>query len=216
MAITTAMCTSFKRDLMSALHCFNGVVTPTGDTNTSFIITSMSSLVGVAVGMAISGTDIPASTVIASIDSASQITISKAATGTTGSVSLTITGDAFKIALFKASVSGTFGAATTNYTEMSTDETSGTGYSAGGEALVNVSPAISGTTAFVDFSPDPSWTSASFSTDGALIYNNSRRGPTATLATSTHDFGGTQTVSSGTFTAVMPTADASNAILRLA
>jgi hypothetical protein len=219
MAITTAMMTSFKRDLFSALFCFNQSRTPTGDvTNTSFTITNMSSLTGLAVGMGISGTGIPANSVIASIDSATQITISKAATATNTGVTLTCTGDSFKIALIKISMAGTYGAASTNYTDITgnTDEVSGTGYSAGGTALTNVSPTSSGTTAFVDFSPDPSWTSASFSTAGCMIYNNARRGPTATIGTSVHDFGGTQTVTAGTFTAVMPVADASNAILRIA
>ena len=216
MAITTAMCTSFKRDLFSALHCFNADTsfTATGVSTTTW--TSVSSLAGLSVGMDLSGTNVAAGTRIVSIDSATQITVSLASTGSISTVNAAA--DVFNIALIKASPSGSYGAATTNYTDVTgnSDETSGSGYTAGGTALTNVSPTISGTTAFVDFSPDPSWTSASFSTDGAIIYNTNQRGETATLATSVHDFGGTQTVASGTFTAVMPTADSSNAILRLA
>lgn len=219
MAITTAMCTSFKRDLMSALHCFNATVTKAGDLSSGgFNITSLANVTGVAVGMALSGTDIPANTRVARILSSTSVEMSKAATGNQTGITITFTGDVFKIALIKNGMAGTYGAASTNYSDITgnTDETSGTGYTAGGETLVNVTPTTSGTTAFVDFTPDPSWTSASFSTAGCMIYNSSQRGPTANQATSVHDFGGTQTVTSGTFTAVMPTADASNAILRIA
>lgn len=217
MATTTAFCTSAKTDLLSALHCFNAVITFTATGTSTVTWTSVSALTGLAVGMALSGTNVAAGTVIASIDSATQITVSKASTGALGTV--TATGDAFKIALIKVGPAGTYGAASTNYTDITgnSDEVSGAGYSAGGTALTNVSPSVpSGTTAITTFSPNPSWTSASFSTTAGMIYNTSRRGPVATRAISTHDFSGTQTVSSGTFTAVMPTADATNAILRIA
>jgi hypothetical protein len=217
--ITSAMCTSFKRDLLSGLHCFNQSRTFTGTVvSGQFTVTGVSSLTGIAVGRGASGASLASGAIIASIDSASQITLSKAHTGS-GSPTITIVGDTFKIALFKVGVAGTYGAATTNYTDMTgnSDEVpNGSGYTTGGATLTNVDPTTSSTTAFIDFTPDPSWTSASFSTTGALIYNSTRNGPTATLATSVHDFGGTQTVSAGTFTAVMPTPDASNAILRLA
>ena len=218
MAITTAATTSGKSDLLSGLFCFNQSRTPTGDTtNAAFTIANVSSLTGLAVGMGVSGTGIAASTVIASIDSSTGITLSKAATASNTGVTLTCTGDSMKLALIKVSMAGTYGAATTNYTDVTgnSDETSGTGYTAAGVALTNVSPATSGTTAYIDFA-DPSWTTATFSTTGCIIYNNSRRGPIATRAISVHDFGGTQTVSAGTFTIIMPTADASSAIYRIA
>lgn len=124
------------------------------------------------------------------------------------------TGNAFKMALIKVSPTGTYGAASTNYSNITgnSDEVTGTGYSAGGTALTNVTPTTSGTTALTTFSPNPSWTSATFSTTACMIYNTTN----GNRAVSTHDFGGTQTVSAGTFTVVMPTADASNAILRIA
>lgn len=217
---TTAMCVSFKTDMLSALHNFNGVVTPTATTtNTNFQITSVSSLTGIAVGMTASGTGIASGSVVASIDSGTALTLSKACTASGSSITVTFTGDTFKIALVKVTPTGTYGSATTNYTQLTgnSDEVSGTGYTATGVALGNVSPSNpSGITAITTFSPNPSWTSASFSTTGAIIYNTSQRGPTATRAVSVHDFGGTQTVSSGTFTAVLPAAAAGTAILQIA
>lgn len=125
-------------------------------------------------------------------------------------------GDTFKIALYTDSAS--FTAATTAYT--STNEitnTSGSAYTAGGSSLTNVDPTSSGTTAFTDFA-DVSWSSASFTARGALIYNST---PTSGLGLTDPtvcvlDFGSDKTVSSGTFTVVFPTADASNAIIRIA
>jgi len=124
------------------------------------------------------------------------------------------TGNTFKIALIKVGPTGTYGAASTNYSNITgnSDEVTGTGYSAGGMAMTNVTPTSTGTTAWWSFSPDPSWTGASFSTTAAMIYNSSA----SNKSVSTHDFGGTQTVSSGTFTVVMPTANSSTAILRIA
>jgi hypothetical protein len=115
--------------------------------------------------------------------------------------------DTFKIALFTSSV--TLGAATTAYS--SSNEISGSGYSAGGAALSGGALATSGTTAFADWT-DPSWTSASFTANGALIYNTSASNKAVLVLA----FGGDFTVSSGTFTVVFPVADASNALLRLA
>jgi hypothetical protein len=218
MATTTAFCTSQKSDMMSALTCFNQQISPTVTTTTgAFTLTAVSALTGLAVGMSVIGTGIPASSVIASIDSSTQITISKAATAS-ATITATFNGDIFNISLIKVTPAGTYGAGSTNYTDITgnTDEVTGTGYTAGGVAMSNVSPTTSGTTAFMTFSPNPSWTSATFSTTAGMIYNTSRRGPLSTRAVSTHDFGGTQTVSSGTLTLVMPTAAAATAIIRLA
>jgi len=124
--------------------------------------------------------------------------------------------DAFKIALFKAnaSITGTHGAATTNYTDMTgaSDElANGSGYTSAGEALTNVNPSNVSTTAITDFT-DVSWTSATFTTRGCLIYNTSDSGSAVMVI----DFGGDYTVTGGTFTVSFPTADASNAIIRIA
>ena len=117
------------------------------------------------------------------------------------------TGDTFKLALFTSSAS--LGAATTAYS--TSNEVSGSGYSAGGATLTSVTPTTDGTTAVCDFS-DVSFTSASFTANGCLIYNSSQ----SDKAVAVIAFGGDKTVSSGTFTVQFPTADASNAIIRIA
>ncbi len=215
--VTTAMCTSFKKDLLQARHCFNASISFTGTVNTTTgVVTGVSALTGLSVGMGLSGTGITANAVIASIDSTSQITMSLVGTAN-ASETITAAGDAFKMALVKVGPTSSFDATNTSYANLSTDEVaSGGGYTTGGTALTNVTPTTSGTTALTNFSPNPSWSSATFSTIGCMIYNNTKRGETATPSISLHDFGGTQTVAAGTLTIVMPTADASNAILRIA
>lgn len=218
MAITTAMCSSFKGDILSGLHCFNATITKAGDTHTSVTLDGLANVTGLAVGMAVSGSGIAANTVIARILSSTSVELSKAATATASAVTITFTGDVFKAALIKDSPAGTYGAATTNYTDVTgnSDEVpNGSGYTTGGVTLTNVSPVVSGTVGFIDFTPDPSWSSATFSAAGFIIYNSTQRGPLATRATSVYDFGGNQSVSNGTFTIVMPTADSSNAVLRI-
>ena len=120
----------------------------------------------------------------------------------------TSTGDTFKLALYDNSAS--FTAATTAYT--ATNEVSGTGYSAGGGTLTNVTPTSSGTTAFIDFA-DLTFSTATITAYGALIYNSSAAGNPAVCIL---DFGGAKTSTAGDFTIVFPTADASNAIVRIA
>ena len=119
------------------------------------------------------------------------------------------TGNTFKLALYDNSAS--FTAATTAYTATNEVANSGS-YSAGGGALTNVTPTSSGTTAFTDFA-DLSFTSATITAYGALIYNDTAAGdPTVCVL----DFGGAKTSTAGTFTIIFPTADASNAIIRIA
>lgn len=225
---TTAMAVSFKVELLSGAHCF--MATQSGvscaGTTGQFALTSLASTANLAVGMAVTGTGVAAGAVIASVDSSSQVTLSKAHTATVSSA--TFTGDVFKMLLIKASPTRTFDGTQTNVgtpgsgspsaTNVGTDETSGAGYTSGGVTLANVNPSNpSGATAITTFSANPSWTTASFSATAAVIYNSSGRlGGTTGRAVSVHDFGGTQTVASGTFTVVLPTADATNAILRIA
>ena len=155
MAITQAVCTSFKQELLQGIHNFtNG---SGGGTTT-----------------------------------------------TTG------TGNAFKLALYTSSA--TLDATTTAYTV--TNEVSGTGYSAGGGALTNVTPTTSGTTALTDFA-DFTFSSATITARGALIYNSSTTAGTADRAVLVLDFGGDKTSTAGDFTIQFPTADASNAIIRI-
>jgi hypothetical protein len=156
MAITTAMCTSFKSELLQGIHNFhNG---SGGGTTT-----------------------------------------------TTG------TGNTFKIALYTSSA--TLSASTTAY--ATTNEVSGTGYSAGGNTLTNVDPTTSGTTALTDFA-DTTWSSASITARGALIYNSSTTAGSANRAVCALDFGADKTSTSGDFVIQFPAADASNAIIRIA
>ena len=150
LAITTAMCSSFKRELFLGLHNFD-----------------------------------------------------------------TSPGNTFKLALIKSGMGSTYGAASTNYSDITSspgDEVANSGtYTAGGGTLVSQGVTLSGTTAFVDFA-DISFTSATISADGCMIYNAN----VGNRAVSLHDFGGTKTSTNGTFSVVFPAADASNAILRLA
>ena len=156
MAITTAMATSFKSELLQGIHNFhNG---SGGGTTT-----------------------------------------------TTG------TGNTFKIALYTSSA--TMSASTTAF--ATTNEVSGTGYTAGGNTLTNVDPTTSGTTALTDFS-DTTWSSSSITARGALIYNSSTTAGSANRAVAILDFGADKTSTSGDFTIQFPAADASNAIIRIA
>jgi len=117
-------------------------------------------------------------------------------------------GNTFKLAMYTNSAS--FTAATTAYT--TSNEVSGTGYTAGGASLTRVDPTTSSTTAFTDFS-DLTFSTATLTARGALIYNDSASGdPTVVVL----DFGGDKTSTAGDFTIVFPTADASNAIIRIA
>jgi len=148
MAITQAMCTSFKVELLNGIHAF-GTTVARGDT----------------------------------------------------------TADTMKMALYTSSA--TLGATTTVFTVS--DETSGTGYVSGGQDLTTVAPTSSGTTAFLDFN-DETWSSATITARGALIYNSTQGNKSVAVL----DFGGDKTSTAGDFTVVFPTADATNAIIRIA
>jgi hypothetical protein len=118
------------------------------------------------------------------------------------------TGNTFKLALYTSSA--TLDAATTAYS--ATNEASGTGYSAGGGTLTNVTPTTSGTTALTDFD-DLTFSSATITANGALIYNDTAAGDPSVVVLA---FGGDKTSTAGDFTIQFPTADASNAIIRIA
>jgi hypothetical protein len=148
MAITQAMCTSFKVDLLNGIHAFGTTVARAGTT-----------------------------------------------------------ADTMYMALYTSSA--TLDATTTAYS--ATNEVSGTGYSAGGQALTTVAPTSSGTTAYLDFN-DETWTSSTITARGALIYNSTQSNKSVAVL----DFGADKTSTAGDFTVVFPTADASNAIIRIA
>jgi hypothetical protein len=119
------------------------------------------------------------------------------------------TGNSFKLALYNNTAA--FTAATTAYTATNEVPNSGT-YTAGGGVLTNVTPTSTGTTAFTDFA-DLSFTSATITAFGALIYNDTAAGdPTVCVL----DFGGAKTSTGGTFTIIFPANDATNAIIRIA
>ena len=118
------------------------------------------------------------------------------------------TGNTFNIALYTNSAS--FTAATTAYT--ATNEVTGSGYTAKGNALTNVTPTSGGTTAFTDFA-DSTWSTATITARGAMIFNDSASGDPSVVIL---DFGGDKTSTAGEFKIVMPTADSTNAIIRIA
>lgn len=118
------------------------------------------------------------------------------------------TSQTFKIALFTSSA--TLDATTTAYS--TTNEVSGTGYTAGGNTLtISTNPTTSGTTAYLSFS-DTTWSAATLTARGALIYQSGGTNPAVAVL----DFGADKTSTAGDFTIQFPTADASNAIIRVA
>lgn len=123
------------------------------------------------------------------------------------------TGDTFKLALFRATASivGTFGAGTTNYSNMGADQATGTNYTAGGSPLTNITPVTSGTTAYADFT-DLVFANVTITTSGCLIYNSSK----SDKSVGVFSFGGDKTATAGDLTIIFPAADASNAVIRLA
>tara|TARA_R100000329_G_scaffold36546_1_gene34455 strand:- start:151 stop:609 length:459 start_codon:yes stop_codon:yes gene_type:complete len=126
--------------------------------------------------------------------------------------------DTLKIALIKPSPTGSFGAATTNFSDLgsTSDEATGSGYTSGGQnlgaptdgtsSIIN----LSGTTAFIDF-VDEVFSNVTVSAAGALIYNSSQ----SNKAIAVFSFGQTVTSTAGDFTIVFPTQDASNAVIRI-
>lgn len=121
--------------------------------------------------------------------------------------------DDIKVALIKVSPAGTYGAATTNYSDVTgnSDEVSGTNYTTGGQSLDTPVISTSGTTAFIDFA-DETFQNVTVSATGCIIYNAS----SSNRAICVIDFGGTVSATAGDLTLEFPTADASNAILRIA
>jgi hypothetical protein len=232
---TTACSEQVKLDWFNGGQCLQTTlagVTCTCSSTTA--MTSLSNTSGISVGEAVTGTNAGASTYVSHIVSNTALTLSVASSGAL--TSATFTADVFNIALIIVSPAGTYNQTQLNYgigsgtpgtVNVGTDEVAnGSGYTTGGFALTNTSAVLSSTTGVGTFSVNPSWTSASFSTTGGLIYNaTGRQGYTgaqsATNAAgvnhtvSYHDFGGTQTVTSGTFTLTIPTANSSTGLLRI-
>jgi hypothetical protein len=120
--------------------------------------------------------------------------------------------DTLKVALIKQSPTGNYGAATSNYSDITddTDEAVGTNYTATGQTLDSATISLSGSTAFVDFA-DEVFVNLTISADGCVIYNASQGNKTIAV----FDFGTTVTSTAGDFTVVFPAADASNAVIRI-
>jgi hypothetical protein len=118
--------------------------------------------------------------------------------------------DSIKIALIKASPTGTYNASTTNYSDVTgnSDEASGTNYSAGGQVLDSATISLSGSTAIIDFA-DEVFSDVTVSADGCIIYNAGQ----TNKAIAVIDFGGTVSATAGDLTIIFPAADASNAVI---
>ena len=218
--ITTAFLSQAKKDLLNGgAHLLAATLAISGTTaNTSKQITAFADTAGIYRGMNVSGTNVPAGAIVKTVDSATAVTISDACTGSATNT-ITFTADPWKIALIKSGMAGTYGASSTKYGDITgnSDEVSGTGYTAGGQALsANLGASLTSTTAFTQWSTNPSWTGATISCAGAMIYNTAAGSKLANAAISVHDFGGTQAVTAGTLTLLQPTNDSTNALLRIA
>ena len=121
--------------------------------------------------------------------------------------------DTIKVALIKDTPTGTYNKSTTNYSDVTgdSDEVTGTGYTAGGNTLTSPVISLDGDTAIVDFA-DTTWSTATIAADGCIIYNSTASG----AAIAVINFGGTVTSTAGDFIVSFPTADASDAIIRIA
>jgi hypothetical protein len=123
--------------------------------------------------------------------------------------------DVYKVALIKSTPTGTYDKSTDKYGDVTgnTDEVTGTGYSAGGVTLATYAATAGTDEAWIDWSTDPQWTSASFTASACMFYDDTDTvAPDQSL--SVHDFGGDQTVTSGTFTLQLPANTEGNALLR--
>jgi hypothetical protein len=232
---TTAIPNTAKVELLKATHCTLVTKQPAASagSNAAFTLTGLSDTTDIATGMFVTGTNVGAApNYVTSIDSATAVHVSVANTGTVTSGTVVFTADTFKLALIKAAASGTYDKNVTNAgvpgtgapttANLGTDEIAASGsYSTGGVALTNVTPILSTDTACGSFG-NVTITSATISTIGCEIYNTIARLGHSTYAQSANrviyvgDFGGTQTVTSGTMTLTMPTQNSSSSLLRIA
>lgn len=208
-------------------------------TSPNTLMNQLTNTYPIRVGMTVTGTGVNAgnTTFVQRIINSTAVELSEPAVSAQQQ-SYTFSGDTLKIALIKFTPTGTYDRTTSCYANIVTtsDEVVGTGYSAGGTALVvaAVPDVPDSNTAIINFSPNPSWTTATIDAAGCMIYNSvARSGMTGANATSAgalagigtntalhaislHDFGGEQKVTAGTFTVNMPTANGTAAILRIA
>lgn len=218
-SITTAMPTSFKKEMMEGIHNLQGTVTTTGTTtNTSKNLTAIASIADISPGMLVTDAngDIPASTYTAILNTVNSVGMSAAATGAHSAQNLTFKGDALSFALIKHGYAGTYGAASTNYSDITgnSDEATGAGYTAGGftwAAGLMITPLTSGTGAYAQPSTNPSWTGATLNVDGGMLYNASK----LNKAICVESFGGQQQVTGGTLTLLLPTNGVGTSLLQV-
>lgn len=205
MAITQAICSSFKQELLDGVHDFGGVFT--GDISGTTLTVSAVTNGVLTVGSAISGTGITAGTKVTAYGSGTggagtyTVDISQTVASTT-----ITSGDTFKIALYTSSAS--LDSSTTVYS--SSNESSGPGYTAGGGTLTNLGTSLSGATAFLSWN-NYTWSSATISAYGALIYNTSKNN----AAVAVLSFGATYSSTNGNFTITFPANTSSTAVIIL-
>lgn len=205
MAITQALVSSMKQELLDGVHDFGGIFT--GSISTTTLTVSAVTNGVIRIGQTISGSGVTAGTTITAYGTGTggMGTYTVSASQTVSSTTIT-SGDTFKIALYTSSA--TLDSTTTAYS--ATNESSGTGYTAGGNTLANLGVSLSGTTAYLSWS-DSTWSSASISAAGALIYNSSKNN----RAVAVLSFGGTYTSTNGNFVVVFPANTSSTAVITL-
>jgi len=205
MAITQALPSSMKQQLLNGVHDFGGVFTG-AISGTTLTISAVTNGV-LRVGSFISGTGVTAGTYITAFGTGTGGvgTYTVSASQTVSSTTIT-SGDTFKIALYTSSA--TLSSATTAYT--SSGETSGTGYTAGGGTLTNLGSSLSGTTAYLSWN-SYTWSAATISAAGALIYNTSKNN----AAVAVLSFGATYSSTNGNFTVTFPANTSSTAVIIL-
>lgn len=216
MSTSNAICNSFKAEILNGGHVFDGPVTPLITiSNGAYTTNSVSSMSGVVVGMGVSGTGIANGSVIAATTTTG-FTLSLPTTAPITASTVTISADQFYFALITANPSGTYGANTTNYSQLGSDEVSGPGYTAGGVLMVNMSATLSGNTAILTFGANPSFPVSTFSYSAGLLYNASQRiAGVSGRAVAVFDFGGNQSVTNGIPQIVLPAYTASTSLIRI-
>ncbi len=233
--VASTVTSTWKSEVMQGADAIGVTIVQTiSNVSGAFTLTGATSTAGIAVGMAITGSaNLPAGSVVASIDSLTQVTSSKASTATITTTAMTFTSDVLKLCLLKSGVTpngatqsnaGIPGTGAQTVTNIGTDEVAASGtYSAGGNALTNTAPIQTNpiTSAAWSYSNSLSWTGATLSVIGAYIYNTSARLGHTTFALAAnrvvawYDFGGTVAVTAGTLTLTTPTQDGTTGLLRI-
>lgn len=225
--VTTAMPTSLKKEMLEGIHHLQGTITVVGTTSTvtgtpaGTTIAGLASIADLSAGMLVADStnpgDIPANTYVSRLLSTTTLNIDKVMLGSHVGDTLTFKGDALSFALIKVGPAGTYDASSTNYSNITgnSDEIpNGSGYTTGGfvwAAGANLTPLTSGTGAYTQPSTNPSWTAATISTIGGMLYNATQ----LNKAIAVESFGGTQTVTAGTLTLLLPANGVGTSLLQV-